>query len=54
MFQHHKKDYFIVNQDIAIEANQQQRAYELREMAEVMQTQQRGTYQEGDDHNSFI
>lgn len=30
MFQHSKKDYYSVNVDIALEANQQQRLYETQ------------------------
>ena len=39
MFAHQKKDYYSVNADIAIEANQQQRQFENAQMTSMLQNE---------------
>ena len=39
MFAHQKKDYYSVNADIAIEANQQQRQFENAQMSSMLQNE---------------
>ena len=42
MFAHQKKDYYSVNADIAIEANQQQRQFENAQMTSMLQQENMG------------
>ena len=39
MFAHQKKDYYSVNADISIEANQQQRQFENAQMTSMLQNE---------------
>ena len=50
MFSHSKKDFYSVNCDIAIEANQQQRIYETALQISNPQNQE---YDEGQDEQAF-
>ena len=50
MFQQQKRDYFSVNNDIAIKANQQQREYEVMMMIAAIKSDKAGF---GDEQASY-